>query len=329
MKRALITGILGQDGYYLSEHLRSLGYDVYGLARDISKPNDLDVSVHLIEGDLTDTGSLATVLAESAPDELYNLGGQSDVGASFKEPEATFTANYDGFRNLVEEAVRFNPQIRIYQASSSEMFGNAPAPQNEQTPFSPVSPYAQSKVKAYEEIVMPYRANGTYISSGILFNHESPRRSERFVTQKVISSLAKIARGELDCVSLGNIDARRDWGFAGDYVKTMHLMLQQPAPEDFVIATDITHSVRDLIMGACAELGISIAWEGEGVGEVGKDTAGKVIVNIDPQFYRPKEPGLLVGDSAKAQALLHWKPETSFEELVSLMVRAARERIGA
>ncbi len=321
MKRALVTGINGQDGYYLTQYLLKKGYEVWGMGRTLNIEWDHEPLVHSIVGDLTDRASIRELLKSCHPDEIYNLAGQSDVGKSFMLPEETHASNYDGLLNLVTEAIVINPHVKIYQASSSEMFGNAPAPQDENSPLSPVSPYAVSKAKAYEEIVLPYRAQGVFISCGILYNHESPRRSERFVTRKITSSLVQIRLGLLDSFSLGNVNAQRDWGFAGDYVEAMHLMLQQPMPEDFVIATGITHSVREFVEVACKKLGMKIVWEGSGLDEVAKTENGKVIITINKDFYRPQEPNQLVGNSTKAYEQLGWKPATSFEELVAMMVQ--------
>lgn len=325
--RALITGICGQDGTYLAEHLLSLGYEVWGLARNPDLWRLTHLPVRLLKGDLLDRESLKHAFVESDPSEVYNLAGWSDVGASFKFPEETFEANYTGLRNVVEEALAHNKNLRIYQASSSEMFGNAPAPQNENSPLLPVSPYATSKARAYREIVKAYRKEGAFICSGILFNHESPRRPKQFVTRKITSSLAQIALGELDHFSLGNIEARRDWGFAGDYVKAMHLMLAREKPQDFVIATAVAHSVREFIEAACVALHLPLQWEGEGVREVGRNEKGDVIISISKEWYRPLEPHQLVGDPSRARTELPWSATTTFESLVGMMVKADVERI--
>src|SRR3989338_7795789 len=335
MKRALITGITGQDGSYLAEYLINEGYEVWGLMRRTSldplmRINDLAVSrrIKITYGNLRDSASLLRALQESQPDEIYNLAAQSDVGISFKCPEETMEINYLGLGRLVNEAVKVSPKVRIYQASTSEMFGKTLPPQNESSAFAPVSPYGESKLKAHEDFVKGYRErHGIYICSGILFNHESPRRGEHFVTRKITISLAKIKLGLQQCLILGNLNARRDWGFAGDYVRAMHMMLQQKKPGDYVIATGVSHSVRDFVEAAAAELDMTMSWSGKGTKEVGKYRSGNVIVKIDKKFYRPREVYDLRGDSSKARKELNWKPELSFTELVRMMTRADLEMI--
>jgi len=335
MKKALITGVTGQDGAYLSELLLQKGYDVYALVRRSSTdPFEripdiaIDRKMKILYGNLRDSASIARALETSKPDEIYNLAAQSDVGISFKCPEETFEINYYGVGRLVNEAMKIVPDARIYQASTSEMFGSTPPPQNEESPFQPVSPYAESKLKAHQDFVVGYRErHGLFICSGILFNHESPRRGKHFVTRKVTHSLSKIKLGLQDSFALGNLNARRDWGFAKDYVKAMWLMLQQDKPEDFVISTGVNHSVRDLVDVAARALEMKITWEGEGEKEVGKDANGKVIVHIDKEFYRPREVDDLRGDSSKALELLDWKAETTFEELITMMAKNDLERV--
>jgi len=277
---------------------------------------------------MRDSVALKRALETARPDEIYNLASQSDVAISFQCPEETMEINYYGVGRLINEAIKVNPRVKIYQASTSEMFGNVPPPQSETSPFRPISPYAESKLKAHEDFVVGYRGkHGLFICSGICFNHESPRRGKHFVTRKITHSLAKIKLGLQDHFSLGNLEARRDWGFAGDYVKAMWMILQQEKPQDFVIATGENHSVRDFLEAAAGTLGVYITWEGNGLKEVGKDKVGKVIVKINKDFYRPAEVNHLEGDSSKAKKILGWKPETTFEELVKMMVDADLKEI--
>ncbi len=330
MKKAFITGITGQDGSYLTELLLNKGYKVFGLVRRSS--NDPLVRLHgldgfrkvkILYGNLRDSTSLERALLIAKPDEIYNLAAQSDVGVSFLCPEETMEINYYGCGRLVNEAMRVCPRARIYQASTSEMFGTAKPPQNEKSPFCPVSPYGESKLKAYEDYVVGYRERHKLsVCSGILFNHESPRRGEHFVTRKITLSLVKIKQGLQRDFSVGNLEAVRDWGFAGDYVKAMWLMLQQKKLEDYVIATGESHSVREFIEVAAQALGMVIRWEGKGPQEVGRDERGKVIVSVNQAFYRPREVHNLRGDARKAQKKLGWKPRVDFRELVELMVHA-------
>jgi GDPmannose 4,6-dehydratase len=330
MKRALITGITGQDGSYLAEFLIKKGYEVYGLVRRTSNDPLMridDLSIHgkikLVSGSLRDLNAVSRVMDQVVPDEVYNLAAQSHVGVSFDCPEETLDINYYGVGRVVNEAIRVNPKVRIYQASTSEMFGKSKPPQNEETPFQPVSPYAEAKLKAHEDFVVHYREKGYYICSGILFNHESPRRGSHFVTRKITISLAKIKLGLQDNMELGNLDAKRDWGYALDYVEAMWLMLQQDKPNDFVIATGKSHSVREFVELAAAELGIGISWSGSGLEEKGMDKlTGKVIVKINPKFYRPAEVDFLLGDATKAKEMLGWEPKTDLRALVSMMVKA-------
>ena len=330
-KKALVTGITGQDGSYLVEHLLHLGYEVHGLVRRTS--NDpmeridsmrLQGKLVLHEGNVRDLSTVRLTMEAAQPDEVYNLAAQSHVGTSFKCPDETWEINYYGVGRVVNEAMKVNPKVRIYQASTSEMFGSSKPPQNEETPFQPVSPYAEAKLKAHEEFIKGYREKrGLFACSGILFNHESPRRGKQFVTRKITNSLAKVAHGLQDHFDLGNLNAKRDWGYAGDYVKAMHLMLQQDTPEDYVIATGETHTVRDFVNAAAKALCTEMTWEGEGIHEVGKNAqTGQVIVRVNEQFYRPREVDFLQGDASKAYTKLGWKPETSFDELVAMMVKA-------
>ena len=332
-KRALITGITGQDGSYLAEHLLDLGYEVWGLVRRTSldpmlRINDIAIArrIKMLYGNLRDIASLERCVQECQPDEIYNLAAQSDVGISFKVPEETMEINYFGLGRLVHVAMAANPRIKIYHASTSEMFGRTNPPQNENSPFDPVSPYGESKLKAYQDYVIGYREReGLFICSGILFNHESPRRGSHFVTRKITISLAKIRAGLQDHFSLGNLEAKRDWGFAGDYVKAMQLMLAQNTPKDFVIATGESHSVREFVEAAAVVAGMPITWEGSGLDEVGKDSNGRVILIVNKDFYRPTEVDYLLGDSDKARKEIGWKPTVDFKELVTMMMRADME----
>lgn len=328
-KRVFITGITGQDGSYLAELLLGKGYDVYGLIRRTSNdplvriPEESRKKIKFIYGNLRDLGAVRAAVQESRPDEVYNLAAQSDVGVSFKCPDETMEINYYGLGRLVHEAIKINPKVRIYQASTSEMFGNTKPPQNEKSPFMPVSSYGESKLLAHEEYVKGYREKyGLFICSGILFNHESPRRGEHFVTRKITKSLAKIKLGIQDSFELGNLDAKRDWGFAGDYVEMMWKMLQRESPEDFVIATGEAHSVRDFVEAAARALDIRLTWDGSGLGEVAKDENGKIILKINEKFYRPAEANYLLGDSTKAREKIGWQPKVSFDGLVRIMVEA-------
>jgi len=330
MKTALITGITGQDGSYLAEYLLSLGYRVYGFVR----PAALDPSekledfigttpVTLIYGDLRDLSSIEKVLRDTKPDEIYNLAAQSHVGVSFKAPDTTWEINYYGVGRLVHAMLHEAPKARLYQASTSEMFGASPAPQNEQTPFKPVSPYAEAKTRAHTDFIVGYRqSEHMWNASGILFNHESPRRGKKFVTRKITIALSKIKLGSKEPLELGNLNAKRDWGFAGDYVKAMHKILQLDTPQDFVIGTGEYHSVRDFVNAAADVLQMKLTWEGTGLNEVAKDTAGKTIVRVNPEFFRPQETSDLLADPTRAQKVLGWKPTVSFGELVEMMVKS-------
>jgi len=334
-KRALITGITGQDGSYLADYLLSLGYEVWGLVRRTSldplmrleraAPNP---RTHLVYGNLRDSASIARALTEAQPDEIYNLAAQSDVGISFKCPEETFEINYFGLGRLIQEVQHICPKARIYQASTSEMFGATKPPQNEQSSLAPVSPYGESKTKAHQDFVVAYRERyGMFICSGILFNHESPRRGEHFVTRKVTISLSKIKLGMQKSFVLGNLEAKRDWGFAGDYIRAMHLMLQEKKPDDYVIATGIAHSVREFVEEAARSLDMKITWKGSGLDEIGVDAAGNTIITVDKKFYRPHEVNALRGDPSKAAKKLGWKPQVKFEQLVQMMTKSDFERL--
>jgi GDPmannose 4,6-dehydratase len=337
MKKALITGVTGQDGAYLAEFLLEKGYEVHGIKRRSSlfntdrvdhlyqDPHDPDRRFILHHGDLTDSSSLVRIIQQVQPDEIYNLAAQSHVAVSFEEPE--YTANSDGLGALrILEAIRIlglEKKTRFYQASTSELFGKVQEiPQKETTPFYPRSPYAVAKLYAYWITVNYREAYGIYACNGILFNHESPIRGETFVTRKITRALARIKLGMQDRLYLGNLDAKRDWGHARDYVVMQWLMLQQDEPEDFVIATGEQHSVRELVTLGAKEVGIDIRWEGQGLEENGYDTeTGACIVSVDPRYFRPTEVRTLLGDASKAQEKLNWKPEIGFTELVREMVR--------
>jgi GDPmannose 4,6-dehydratase len=335
-KKALITGITGQDGAYLAEFLLGKGYEVHGLKRRASSfnteridhlyqdPHQSNVRLRLHYGDLTDATNLIRIVQLVQPDEIYNLAAQSHVGVSFETPE--YTANADGLGTLrLLEAIRIldlGTQARFYQASTSEMFGKVQeVPQHEATPFYPRSPYGAAKVYAYWITVNYREAYGMFACNGILFNHESPIRGETFVTRKITRALTRIHAGLENCLHLGNLDARRDWGHARDYVRAQWLMLQQSQPEDYVIASGVQHSVREFIERAAAELGMRILWRGTGADEQGIDeVSGQVVVKIDPRYFRPTEVESLLGDASKAKRQLGWQAETSFESLVQEMV---------
>lgn len=340
-KRALITGITGQDGSYLAEFLLAKGYEVHGIKRRASSfntarvdhlyqdPHETDVRLKLHYGDLTDSSNLIRIVQQVEPDEIYNLGAQSHVAVSFDTPE--YTANADAIGTLrLLEALRIlgiHQQVRYYQAGTSEMFGKVQeTPQRETTPFYPRSPYGVAKLYAYWITVNYRESYGMYAANGILFNHESPRRGETFVSRKITRALTRIAVGLEDCLYLGNLNARRDWGHARDYVEAQWLMLQQPAPADYVIATGVQHSVRDCVRVAGERLGMRIEFRGEGQAEEGVDTAtGRTLVRIDPKYFRPAEVETLLGDASKARAELGWEPKVTFEELVAEMVDADLE----
>ena len=331
-KKALITGITGQDGSYLADLLLERGYEVHGLGRRVSGNAQRHVAgliqrgeVKMHGGDLTDAVSLSRTVAELAPDEIYNLAAQSHVAVSFESPEYTANTNAVGVMRVLE-AIRHAGLIkhsRFYQASTSEMFGKVKAvPQNEDTPFYPRSPYGVAKLFGHWITVNYRESYGMHASSGILFNHESPRRGETFVTRKVTLAIAAIKMGRQQSVKLGNLDAQRDWGHARDYVEGMWLMLQQEQPDDYVLATGHTHSVRAFVELAFEVAGMPLIFEGKGAAEVGRDRDGVVRCEVSPEFYRPSEVDLLIGDAAKAANGLGWAPRTSFEQLVREMVEA-------
>ncbi|MBF0211589.1 MAG: GDP-mannose 4,6-dehydratase [Desulfamplus sp.] len=336
LKKALITGITGQDGAYLTEFLLNKGYEVHGIKRRSSSfntsridhlyqdPHTKDRKLFLHYGDLTDTSNIVRIIQQIQPDEIYNLGAQSHVKVSFESPE--YTADTDAIGTLrILEAIRLlglEKKTRFYQASTSELFGKVQEiPQRETTPFYPRSPYAAAKLYAYWITVNYREAYKIYACNGILFNHESPLRGETFVTRKITRALARISLGMQDCLYLGNLDAKRDWGHAKDYVRMQWMMLQQDEPEDFVIATGVQHSVREFVSIAANKLNINIVWQGSGIDEKGIDqSTGKVIIAVDPIYFRPTEVETLLGDPSKAEAKLGWTPEISFDQLVSEMV---------
>jgi GDPmannose 4,6-dehydratase len=336
-KVALITGVTGQDGAYLAEFLLGKGYEVHGIKRRTSLFNTdridhlyndermPDCRFFLHFGDMTDSMSLVRVIQKVQPDEIYNLAAQSHVAVSFEEPE--YTANSDALGALrILEAIRIlglEKKTRFYQASTSELYGLVQeTPQKETTPFYPRSPYAVAKLYAYWITINYREAYGIYACNGILFNHESPLRGETFVTRKITRGMSRIKLGILDCLYLGNLDAKRDWGHARDYIELQWLMLQQDNPDDFVIATGVQYSVRDFIEATASELGIKIQWKGKGVEEKGYDEDGRCIISVDPTYFRPTEVETLLGDASKARELLGWEPKISFDELVSEMVAA-------
>ena len=329
-KKALITGISGQDGSYLAEFLLDKGYEVHGLIRRASVFTTQRIDhlrsnhkITLYHGDLNDSSNLGRLIREVNPDEVYNLGAQSHVAVSFEVPEYTAEVDGIGAIRLLDAIKSHNPKIRYYQASTSELFGKVrEVPQTENTPFYPRSPYAAAKLYAYW-ITKNYReAYGLYAVNGILFNHESPRRGETFVTKKITKAVANIKKGIQEKLSLGNLNSKRDWGYAKEYVEMMWLMLQQDEPEDFVAATNKTYTVRYFVELAFSEVGIEIAWKGEGVNEKGYDKhSGKLLVEVNPKYFRPTEVDLLIGDATKAKKKLGWEPKVTLEKLVHKMVQ--------
>lgn len=340
-RRALITGVTGQDGAYLAEFLLAKGYEVHGIKRRSSSfntdridhlyqdPHAGDLRLILHYGDLTDSTNLIRIVQSVQPDEIYNLAAQSHVGVSFETAEYTANADAVGTLRLLEalRILGLERRTRFYQASTSEMFGRVQeSPQRESTPFYPRSPYGVAKLYAHWITINYREAYGMYACSGILFNHESPIRGETFVSRKITRALTRITHGLDDCLYLGNLDARRDWGHARDYVRAQWLMLQQSEPDDFVIATGVQHSVREFVEHAAARLGMQIEWRGEGRDAQGIDAAsGRVLVRVDPRYFRPTEVESLLGDAGKARARLGWVPEISFEQLVEEMVSADLE----
>ena len=335
MKKALITGITGQDGSYLAELLLDKGYEVHGIIRRHSTictdridhlydDPSLKDRFFLHYGDLTDSCNLMGLIQRIQPDEVYNLGAQSHVAVSFEVPEYTAEVTGVGTIRLLDAIYQSGVKCKFYQASTSELFGglSGTAPQSEKTPFYPKSPYGAAKLYSYWITVNYRESYNMFACNGILFNHESPRRGETFVTRKITIAVAKIMAGKQEKLSLGNLNAKRDWGFAGDYVEGMWRILQQEKPDDYVLATNETHTVREFVELAFAEVGVEIEWKGEGVDEKGYDkNTGKLLVDVNPRYFRPAEVELLWGDSTKAETELGWKRKVSFKELVSMMVR--------
>jgi GDPmannose 4,6-dehydratase len=336
-KKALITGITGQDGAYLTELLLDKGYEVFGTYRRTSSVNfwrleELGLSahprLHLVEYDLTDLGNSLSLVQKIRPDEIYNLAAQSFVGVSFEQPTTTAQITGIGALNLLEAIRLVNPKIRFYQASTSEMFGKVQAvPQKEDTPFYPRSPYGVAKLYAHWMTVNYRESYGIFGTSGILFNHESPLRAREFVTRKITDSVAKIKLGKLDVLELGNLDAKRDWGFAKEYVEGMWRMLQAEQPDTFVLATNRTETVRDFVIMAFKAAGYQLEFKGKGESEAAVDVkTGKTLVRINPRYYRPAEVDLLIGDPSHAKKVLGWAPKTTLEELCDMMVKADLRR---
>ncbi|QKG80224.1 GDP-mannose 4,6-dehydratase [Tenuifilum thalassicum] len=340
-KKALITGITGQDGSYLAELLLEKGYEVHGIIRRASNFNthridhlykdrhNKDVRMFLHYGDMTDSSNLNRLLEKVEPDEIYNLAAQSHVKVSFEVPEYTAEVDAIGTLRFLDAIKDTGLKTKFYQASTSELYGLVQeVPQNEKTPFYPRSPYGVAKLYAYWITVNYREAYNIFACNGILFNHESPRRGETFVTRKITMAAARIKAGLQDKLYLGNLDARRDWGYAPEYVEGMWRMLQHNTPEDFVLATGKTHTVREFATLAFKELGIELEWKGEGVNEKGIDKSnGKVIVEVDPDYFRPTEVDLLVGDASKAKTILNWEPKVGLDDLVKIMVNADWEKV--
>jgi GDPmannose 4,6-dehydratase len=336
MKKALITGITGQDGSYLTEFLLDKGYEVHGIIRRSSSFNtgriehllhdrhELGLPLFLHYGDLTDSTNINRILERVKPDEIYNLGAQSHVRVSFEIPDYTADSVGIGTLRLLDAIKETKIPTRLYQAGSSEMFGKSKEiPQNETTPFYPRSPYGCAKVFAHWIAVNYRESYGMFVCNGILFNHESPRRGQTFVTKKITSGFANIKLGKQEKIFLGNLEAKRDWGYAKDYVEAMWLMLQQPQPDDYVVATGEMHSVREFAEEAAKHFGYELMWEGGGINEKGIDKkTGKTLVEIDPGYFRPAEVDLLLGDAAKACRILGWRPKVVFKELVKIMCEA-------
>ena len=327
MKKALVTGITGQDGFYMAELLLEKGYEVSGMYRR-SAINTIDMldgikeRVNFVEGDLVDTSSLIRILQETNPEEVYNFAAQSFVPSSWTQSIATGEITGLGVARMLEAIRLINPKIRFYQASTSEMFGKVrETPQTEKTPFYPRSPYGVAKVFGYWATVNYRESYGIHASNGIAFNHESPRRGEKFVTRKITKSAARIKCGLQDVLEIGNLDSKRDWGFAKDYMEAMWMMLQQDNPEDYIISTGKNHSVREFVEEAFSSAGLPIRWKGNGVDEIGENS-GRVLVKVNPEFYRPAEVDVLLGNPDKIRRELGWEAKTPFRELVRIMVES-------
>jgi GDPmannose 4,6-dehydratase len=339
-KKAIVTGITGQDGAYLAELLLNKGYHVVGTYRRTSSVNfwrieELGIAQHpnlrLVEYDLTDLGASLSLVEKHAPDEIYNLAAQSFVGVSFDQPTTTAQITGLGPLNLLEAIRLVNPKIKFYQASTSEMFGKVQAiPQKEDTPFYPRSPYGVAKLYAHWMTINYRESYDIFGASGILFNHESPLRGREFVTRKITDSAAKIKLGKLETLELGNLDAKRDWGFAGEYVDGMWRMLQAPQPDTYVLATNRTETVRDFVSMTFKAIGLTLEFSGHGEDEIGRDTqTGKIVARVNPQFYRPAEVELLIGNPARAKSKLGWEPKVTLEQLCEMMVKADLRRNNA
>ena len=337
MKKALITGITGQDGSYLTEFLLEKGYEVFGIVRRASMFNrhrlehlHNNKNLKLLYGDLTDSSNLNRILEKVEPDEIYNLAAQSHVGVSFEVPEYTAEVDAVGTLRFLDAIKDSHLNTKFYQASTSELYGKVQeVPQTEKTPFYPRSPYAVAKLYAYWIVVNYREAFNIHASNGILFNHESPRRGENFVTRKITLGVAKIKAGKEDTIFLGNLDSKRDWGYAPDYVRMMWMMLQQDNPDDYVVATNEMHTVREFVEKSFLVSGVDVVWEGSGDKEIGRDKrSGKMIVAVDPKFYRPTEVEQLLGNPLKAKQKLGWEPKVKFEELVEIMTKADLELFG-
>ena len=329
MKKALITGITGQDGSYLAEFLLDKGYDVHGIIRRVSVFNTERIdhimgnpNLHLHHGDVTDSSNINKLMSSIQPEEVYNLAAQSHVQVSFEVPEYTAQVDAMGTLRILDALRNYCPKAKFYQASTSELYGKVQEiPQTEETPFYPRSPYAVAKIYGYWIVKNFREAYDLFACNGILFNHESERRGKTFVTRKITIALSEIAEGKRDMLYLGNIDSQRDWGYAKEYVEAMWLMLQQEVPEDFVIATGKTYTVRFFIEQAAKHVGYDIEWEGEGVNEIGKDKkTGKQIVAINPKYYRPTEVDILIGDASKAKEKLGWETKVEINELIQIMM---------
>lgn len=339
-KTAVITGITGQDGGYMAKYLLDLGYRVYGTFRRTSSINfwridELGIRNHpnfqLYDYDLTDPGNAISMISECKPDEVYNLAAQSFVEVSFKQPSTTTQINGLGTLHLLEAIRLINPDIRFYQASTSELYGKVQAiPQNEDTPFYPRSPYAVAKLYAHWITINYQESYNLFATCGILFNHESPLRSKNFVTRKITDGVARIRAGLMDCIELGNLDAKRDWGYTEDYVKGMHDIMQADTPDVFVLATGRTETVRSFVNLAFAAAGIDISWEGSGVDEIAVDQkSGQTVVRINTEFYRPADVELLLGDASKADKVLNWRARTTLEQIAEMMVEADIKRVAS
>lgn len=340
-KKALITGITGQDGSYLAELLLEKGYQVHGMIRRASyfnrlridhlykDPHGKSTNLFLHYGDMTDSSNMNRMLERVQPDEIYNLAAQSHVKVSFEVPEYTADVDATGTLRLLDCIREAGIKTRFYQASTSELYGKVQeVPQSEKTPFYPRSPYAVAKLYSYWIVINYREAYNLHASNGILFNHESPRRGENFVTRKITIGAAEIKAGKKECIYMGNIDSKRDWGYAPDYVRAMWMILQHEKPSDYVIATGEMHTVREFIEKSFQILGMPIQWKGSGADEVGIDkNSNKIVIRIDPQYYRPTEVEQLLGDATKAREILGWKPLVSFEQLVELMVKADYDAI--